>query len=101
MKSGKLVFDHDLRTLKAADYNPRQIDAVTFAKLRASVRALGCVKPIIARGNVIVAGHQRTRAMLEEGIFNAPVFLLGRDASTYDEVRFNQLHNGTDMDVAG
>ena len=101
MTKGKLLLSCDLCTLKGADYNPRRIDAETFAKLRVSVRTLGCVKPIIARGNVIVAGHQRTKAMLAEGIDRAPVFALGSDASTYDEVRFNQLHNGTDLDYGG
>jgi len=101
VQKGKLLLSCDLRTLKGADYNPRRIDAETFTKLRTSVRTLGCVKPIIARGNVIVAGHQRTKAMLAEGIGRAPVFALGSDASTYDEVRFNQLHNGTDLDYGG
>lgn len=101
MTKGRLLLSFDIRTLKGADYNPRRIDAETFTKLRASVRALGCVKPIIARGNVIVAGHQRTKAMIAEGITSAPVFALGSDASTYDEVRFNQLHNGTDLDYGG
>lgn len=101
MAKGKLQLSFDIRTLKGADYNPRRIDADTFARLRASVRTLGCVKPIIARGPVIVAGHQRTKAMLAEGITHAPAFLLGTDASTYDEVRFNQLHNGTDLDYGG
>jgi ParB family chromosome partitioning protein len=95
---GKLCLNFDIRTLRGADYNPRMIDDAVFADLRVSVRTLGCVKPIIARGDTIVAGHQRTRAMLAEGITTAPVFLLGSAASTYDEVRFNQLHNGTDLD---
>lgn len=98
MSRGKLILDFDITSLKGADYNPRRIDDATFAKLRESVRGIGCVKPIIARGRVIVAGHQRTKALLAEGITTAPVFLLGSDASTYDEIRFNQLHNGTDLD---
>jgi ParB family chromosome partitioning protein len=101
MAKGKLLLSFDIRTLKGADYNPRRIDQAAVSKLRASVRALGCVKPIIARGGVIVAGHQRTKALLAEGIVHAPVFALGSDASTYDEVRFNQLHNGTDLDYGG
>jgi ParB family chromosome partitioning protein len=32
------------------------------------------------------------------GVGRAPVFLLDRPSSAYDEVRFNQLHNGTDLD---
>jgi ParB family transcriptional regulator, chromosome partitioning protein len=98
MLKGKLSLRFDIRTLKGAEYNPRRIDAETFAKLRESVSTLGCVKPIIVRKDTIVAGHQRTKAMIAEGIHWAPVYQLGTDASTYDEVRFNQLHNGTDID---
>lgn len=101
MATGKLHLSFDVRTLRGADYNPRRIDGEATAKLRTSVETLGCVKPIIARGNVIVAGHQRTKALLSAGIHRAPVFALGSDASTYDEVRFNQLHNGTDLDYGG
>lgn len=98
MLKGRLSLRFDIRKLSGAEYNPRRIDAETFAKLRESVRTLGCIKPIIARNTTIVAGHQRTKAMIAEGIHEAPVYLLGQDASTYDEVRFNQLHNGTDID---
>jgi ParB family chromosome partitioning protein len=98
MLKGQLSLRFDIRKLKGAEYNPRRIDAETFAKLRDSVRTLGCVKPIIVRHDTIVAGHQRTKAMIAEGIHEAPVYMLGTDASTYDEVRFNQLHNGTDVD---
>lgn len=101
MAKGRLLLSFDIRALKGADYNPRRIEDDAISKLRASVRTLGCVKPIIARGGVIVAGHQRTKALLAEGITHAPVFALGSDASTYDEVRFNQLHNGTDLDYGG
>ena len=101
MTKGKLLLSFDIRVLKGADYNPRRIDEDAVMKLRSSVGKLGCVKPIIVRGNVIVAGHQRTRALLAEGLTHAPVFSLGSDASTYDEVRFNQLHNGTDLDYGG
>jgi ParB family chromosome partitioning protein len=93
-----LVHDFDLRTLHGADYNPRRIDEADLAELRESLRTLGIIKPIIVRGSTIVAGHQRQRSALAAGITHGPVFLLDAAANTYDEVRFNQLHNGTDLD---
>ena len=48
--------------------------------------------------NLIVAGHQRTKALLAAGIDKAPVYLLLPDINQTDEIRFNQLHNGTDFD---
>jgi ParB family chromosome partitioning protein len=33
------------------------------------------------------------------GVTHAPVFKLSSDTTVYDEVRFNQLHNGTDLDL--
>ena len=98
MKTGlNLLFD--LSSLRGAEYNPRRIDAGSIDRLKQSLSIIGCAKPIIARGPVIVAGHQRTRALREMGVTHAPVFILPSEASTYDEVRFNQLHNGTDLDT--
>ncbi len=84
--------------LRGADYNPRAISDKDLARLQDSVRQLGVVKPIIARNDLIVAGHQRTRALRAMGATTAPVFHLSQSTTTYDEVRFNQLHNGTDLD---
>jgi ParB family chromosome partitioning protein len=94
-----LSLTHPIADLKGAEYNPRRIDPSAIERLQNSIRVLGVCKPIIVRGRTIVAGHQRTRALRAMGETHAPVFLLGKDASTYDEVRFNQLHNGTDLDM--
>jgi ParB family chromosome partitioning protein len=56
------------------------------------------LKPLIVRGELLVAGHQRTKALRRLGKTSAAVFLLGEETTTYDEIRFNQLHNGTDLD---
>lgn len=94
-----LDLNYDISKLRGADYNPRKISDEDLARLRKSVTELGMVKPIIVRGDLIVAGHQRTKALRACGIDRAAVFLLGKETTTYDEVRFNQLHNGTDLDV--
>ncbi len=94
-----LSLNHPIGDLQGADYNPRRIDPTAIERLQESIKVLGVCKPIIVRGKTIVAGHQRTKALRSIGVTHAPVFLLGKDASTYDEVRFNQLHNGTDLDL--
>lgn len=93
-----LDLEHPLGSLISADYNPRKITPNDFKALRLSLKTLGTVKPIIVRGNTIVAGHQRTKALLANGETHAPVFSLSKDTTVYDEIRFNQLHNGTDLD---
>ena len=96
---GQFVLEYDISSIKPAAYNPRKISDECLATLKESVQKLGIVKPIIIRGNTIIAGHQRTKALLEVGIKTAPSFLLGENVNTYDEMMFNQLHNGTDMDT--
>ena len=93
-----LHLDYDITRLKGADYNPRRIAADDLDRLAQSVRTLGLIKPLIVRGDLLVAGHQRTKALRHMGETKAPVYVLPTDTTTYDEVRFNQLHNGTDMD---
>ena len=94
-----LDLDADLSTLRGADYNPRHISEADLADLGQSIATLGLVKPLIVRGDLLVAGHQRTRALRLLGIERAAVYRLAAETTVYDEVRFNQLHNGTDLDA--
>ena len=96
-----LDLDYDITRLRGADYNPRKISDDDLARLRESVTKLSVVKPLIVRNDLLVAGHQRTKALRAASMTRGPVFLLSQDTTTYDEVRFNQLHNGTDLDVGG
>lgn len=98
-KLPNLELDADITNLRGAEYNPRKITEGDVAALQESVKTLGCVKPIIAvrKSGLIVAGHQRTRAMRGMGVFRAPVYWLER-VTEWDAARFNQLHNGTDLD---
>ncbi len=85
--------------LTLAPYNPRSIDDESFAALVRSIERLGMIKPIIAAGNgTIIAGHQRLRAARAIGLEYVPVFVIPAIDSVY-EMRFNQLHNGTDLDT--
>lgn len=93
-----LILDCDITNLRGAEYNPRHIDPDDLKVLAESIRTVGLVKPLIARGDLLVAGHQRTKALRSLGIATAAVYRLPVDTTVYDEIRFNQLHNGTDLD---
>lgn len=85
--------------LRPADYNPRAISDASLESLADSLRTLGIVKPVVAlRDGLIVAGHQRTRAAKMAGFTHTPVCFLSKKPNPQDEIRFNQLHNGTDLD---
>lgn len=90
--------NYPIDKLVKAEYNPRTITTESEEKLLDSISKIGMAKPIIVRENTIVAGHQRVNALRKLGKDSAPVFLLSKNATTYDEVSFNQLHNGTDLD---
>jgi len=91
--------DYPLAALRPAPYNPRKIDEPAFLALQHSITTLGMVKPIIAGDDgTIVAGHQRSRAAMAVGVTHAPVYIV-KELNKLDEIRFNQLHNGTDLDT--
>lgn len=91
--------NYPIAALKPAPYNPRKIDERAFLALQQSIKTLGMVKPIIAgEDGTIVAGHQRSRAAMAVGVEHAPVFVV-KELNKLDEIRFNQLHNGTDLDT--
>lgn len=93
------VADADYSRLVGADYNPRVISDSDIERLKGSLRRFGVIKPPIASGNLIVAGHQRTRALREMGVERGPLVVLPAGMSKADEVWFNQLHNATDADT--
>ena len=85
--------------IKPADYNPRRISDSAFAELKGSLKTLGFILPIIVnRENMtIVAGHQRTKAVMAIGLTEAPCYYVsGIDIES--EVRFNQVHNGIELE---
>ena len=80
-----------------APYNPRKINDEQFSQLKKSVTTVGFVVPIIVnrKNNTIIAGHQRTKSAKAVGIKQVPVIYVD-DVSLGDEIKFNQMHNGTD-----
>jgi ParB family transcriptional regulator, chromosome partitioning protein len=92
--------EYPLSKLKPASYNPRAISPDAISTLQASIRTLGPVRAVIVRSNdTIVAGHQRTKAMLGLDMTHAPAFIL-EGLNEADEVRFNQIHNAADIETA-
>lgn len=92
------VPEFDIQQAIPAPYNPRRIDDDARGQLSASLTDLGMVKPVIvADNNIIVAGHQRTNTAKMLGWKTIPAFIIS-GINTTDEIRFNQLHNGTDLD---
>lgn len=87
--------------LRPADYNPRKLSETAQEDLKNSLRTLGVIKAIVVRGSDgrIIAGHQRTKTMKLVGINECPAFIIG-DVGECDEVRFNQLHNFTEVEVS-
>lgn len=88
--------------LKPASYNPRKLSDDAQEQLKASLKELGVIKPIVVRGTdmLILAGHQRTKTMKLLGIKECPAFIVN-GVNRQDEVRFNQLHNMTEAEITG
>ena len=66
----------------------------SFKKLKQSIRKFGIIKPLIINGdnNVLIAGHQRTKALQDLRIEYASVIKLQNIAKS-DEIMFNLFHN--------
>lgn len=87
--------------LRPAPYNPRRIRPEQFENLKKSLGEIGCIMPVLVNraNHVIIAGHQRTKAMKAIGIEEAPCFFVD-GINNGDEMKFNQLHNGTEIHAA-
>lgn len=89
-----------IEDLHPASYNPRKLEDDAQENLKKSLSTLGIIKAIVIRDDngIILAGHQRTKTMKLLGITECPAFKL-HNVTEYDEVRFNQLHNFTEVEV--
>ena len=71
--SNKLqIINVAIKTLKAAEYNPRKISDADFAQLVESLRQYSLVEPLVVnsspkRYGTVIGGHQRMRAAIELG----------------------------------
>lgn len=91
----------NLNDIKPAPYNPRVLSADAYERLKKSIGELGVMKPILINddSNIIIAGHQRTKAMLELGIKQCYGYKL-KNISAGDEMRLNQLHNANEIEIS-
>ncbi len=86
-------------SIKPAEYNPREISDEEFNKLKESITLFGMCKAIIANANgIIIAGHQRTKAVKSLGIKKCPAFILNKKIAVHDEIRFNLMHNSVETE---
>lgn len=67
--------------------------------MRESLAYVGFGKPVIvnATDGTIIAGHQRSKSARLNGMKRVPAFVM-TNVNEEDEVRFNQIHNSSDID---
>jgi len=57
-----------VRDLRPYEFNPRQLTREQHEQLTASIQRFGLVEiPVINTDGVLIAGHQRTRILIEQG----------------------------------
>ena len=90
----------EIDKLTPAAYNPRYIDNDKLNKLEQSIKENGFLMPVIVNksNNVIIAGHQRSKAAKKAGMQKVPCYYV-ENINIADEIMFNQLHNGSDVDI--
>ena len=87
-----IIESRKISELKFAEYNPRTISKKQFKDLKASLNKFGLIDPIIInsskdRHNIIIGGHQRSRAWLDLGNDTIPCVIL--DLPINDEMELN------------
>lgn len=89
----EFISEFPISDLRPADYNPRLIDEDSFKMLRESIKTFGIIKPVLLNQNgTLVAGHQRIKACIANGIKQVPALRLNQLAFK-DEARLNLYHN--------
>lgn len=97
----RFVERYPISQITPADYNPRKIKDNAFEKLQESLLKFGVCKAVISNlDGTIVAGHQRTKAMKAVGIEYCPIFILEKNVSLQDEIKFNLMHNSVETETA-
>ena len=87
-----IIETRKISELKFAEYNPRTISKKQFKDLKASLSKFGLIDPIVInsskdRHNIIIGGHQRSRAWLDLGNDTIPCVIL--DLTINDEMELN------------
>ena len=89
--------------LKFAEYNPRTISKKEYKDLKASLSKFGLIDPIIInsskdRHNIIIGGHQRSRAWLDLGNDTIPCVILDLPINDEKELNLRLNKNGGKFD---
>jgi len=87
-----IIESRKISELKFSEYNPRTISKKQFKDLKASLKKFGLIDPIIInsskdRNNVIIGGHQRSRAWLDLG--NDTIACVVLDLPINEEMELN------------
>ena len=80
-----------IKDIKPAEYNPRMISDEDYGKLQKSINTFGLVDPIIInlKNNVIIGGHQRYKALLDENVKELQLLKMGDIGYVFHETSFN------------
>lgn len=94
------VEDMDIDLLEGADYNPRLLTDDKKEKLIKSIKEIGFLFPVICckrnlddEKYILLAGHQRTKALKAMGINKVPCIIIRTRLNHFKERLINQYHN--------
>tara|TARA_R100001443_G_scaffold11427_3_gene20997 strand:- start:5593 stop:6183 length:591 start_codon:yes stop_codon:yes gene_type:complete len=100
------IVEKNIRDLKQAEYNPRQLTEQQHKELVESLEKFGFVDPILinknkSRKNVIIGGHQRVKVATMLGIAKVPCVELDLSLEKEKElnVRLNKNTGEWDWDM--
>ena len=92
--------------LNPAEYNPRQLTDKQYKQLKKSLKAFGCVEPVVINSNpmrrdVIIGGHQRCKVWADLGNKTIPTVEVELDEAGEMElnVRLNKNTGEFDFDM--
>jgi len=98
-----IIETRKISELKFAEYNPRTISKKQFNDLKESLKKFGLIDPIIInsskdRNNIIIGGHQRSRAWLDLGNDTIPCVILDLPINEEMELNLRLNKNGGKFD---
>lgn len=97
------IVEKNIDDLKFAEYNPRKINGKQLDDLKKSIKKFGLQEPFLVntykgRENVLISGHQRSRACRELGITMVPCVELKLNPEEEKELNIRMNKNGGEFD---
>jgi len=100
------IKERKIAELNPAEYNPRQLTDKQYKQLKKSLKAFGCVEPVVINSNpmrkdVIIGGHQRCKVWADLGNKTIPTVEIDLVESEEMElnVRLNKNTGEFDFDM--